>query len=59
MHDISARAKLPGDLMTFALPFNFLKNIYENMNESFLTTHQWDVIQQRILKGNEKGNSTL
>lgn len=55
MHDISARAKLPGDIMTFALPFNFLKNIYENMNESFLTTHQWDVIQQRILKGNEKG----
>ncbi|MGE5430409.1 MAG: DUF169 domain-containing protein [Syntrophomonadaceae bacterium] len=50
MHDISARARLPKDLMTFSLPFNFLKKIYENLNETFLTTHQWEVIRQRIIK---------
>lgn len=52
MHDISARAKLPKDLMTFSLPFNFLTKIYKNLNESFITTHQWDNIRQRIIKGN-------
>lgn len=59
MHDISARAKLPKDLMTFALPFNFLKRIYENLNESFLTTHQWDVIHNRIVKEDKQGEQSL
>ncbi|MCU7494167.1 MAG: DUF169 domain-containing protein [Ignavibacteria bacterium] len=54
MHDISARAKLPADLMTFALPFNFLRKIHESLNESFLSTHQWEVIRQRIMKGDEE-----
>ncbi|MGE5363161.1 MAG: DUF169 domain-containing protein [Bacteroidota bacterium] len=48
MHDISARARLPKDLMTFALPYSFLKKMYDNMNESFFITHQWETIRNRI-----------
>jgi uncharacterized protein (DUF169 family) len=48
LHDISARARLPKDLMTLAIPFDFLSEVWPEINESFLKTEQWKKIVNRI-----------
>jgi hypothetical protein len=47
-HDISARARLPKDLMTLAIPFDFLTELWKEINESFFITEQWKRIIHRI-----------
>jgi uncharacterized protein (DUF169 family) len=49
-HDISARARLPKELMSFTLPFDLLVDMWKNINESFLRTGQWAKIAQRFQK---------
>jgi hypothetical protein len=45
--DIAARTRMPADLLSFALPFTFLKKLAEFLPESFVTTHNWQTIQER------------
>lgn len=47
-HDISARARLPKEIMSLTLPFGLLVDMWKNMNESFLRTERWAKIAQRI-----------
>lgn len=48
LHDIFARARLPKELMSFALPFDLLELMWKEMKESFLYTERWANIAQRI-----------
>ena len=54
LHDISARARLPKELMTFTLPFNLLIEMWKDIKGSFLYTERWDKIAQRFKKNSYK-----
>jgi hypothetical protein len=47
LNDLSARTRLPKELMTFALPYNLLLEMYNNIEESFLITGTWEKISNR------------
>jgi uncharacterized protein (DUF169 family) len=49
MHDISARAKLPRDLLTLAMPFELVYEIYNEIDNSFIITDNWKKIKERNL----------
>ncbi len=53
LHDVSARANLPADLMTLTLPFDLLVEIWKDIKKSFLITGTWDKIARRIARDNE------
>ena len=46
--DPSARKCTKGDLVTFAIPINKFMAIIDQMEESFLATDTWKIIQRRI-----------
>ena len=46
--DIAARTRMPADLLSYALPFQFLKKLAGFLPESFMTTHNWGTIKERI-----------
>jgi uncharacterized protein (DUF169 family) len=48
MHDISARARLPKELMTLALPWALLVEMVQEIEGSFLNTGQWAKLVQRF-----------
>ncbi len=45
--DISARTRMPADLLSFAMPYSFLKKLAGFLPESFVTTHNWGTIKAR------------
>jgi len=47
LHDISARGRLPKELMTFTVPLNLLISMYKDMEQSFLCTERWNNLAQR------------
>ena len=46
--DIAARIRMPADLLSFAMPYAFLKKLAGFLPESFVTTHNWETIKNRI-----------
>ncbi len=48
MFDVTARAFVPKDILTFAVPMNKFTRMVENMDESFLITTSWAKIKKRI-----------
>lgn len=46
--DIAARTRMPAELLSFAMPYDFLKKLSAFLPESFLTTHNWNTIRERI-----------
>lgn len=48
MFDPSARMCLPGNLLSFAVPITKFMEMIDQMEESFLITGTWKVIQKRI-----------
>jgi len=50
LHDISVRARLPKELMTFAMPFSLLLEMYKDIKKSFIYTERWDNLVQRFRK---------
>ncbi len=48
LHDISARARLPQDLMTLSMPFDLLVEMWGELDKSFLKGEQWETIVRRI-----------
>lgn len=48
LFDISARTRMPKDLLSFAMPYAFLKKLAEILPESFTTTENWRTIKNRI-----------
>jgi len=46
--DIAARTRMPADLLSFAMPYAFLKKLAGFLPESFITTHSWGTIKNRI-----------
>lgn len=47
LFDISARTRLPKDLLSFAMPYAFLKKLSEILPESFVTTENWGTLKAR------------
>jgi len=45
--DIAARTRMPADLLSFAMPYSFLKKLAGFLPESFVTTHNWGIIKDR------------
>lgn len=48
LHDISARSRLPKDLMTFTVPLSLFLDMGRHIDGSFLTTGAWRKIADRI-----------
>lgn len=46
--DIAARTRMPADLLSYAMPWPFLKKLAGFLPESFVTTHNWETIKERI-----------
>lgn len=47
LFDISARTRMPKDLLSFAMPFSFLKKLAAILPESFVTTENWATVKAR------------
>lgn len=47
LFDIAARTRLPHDLLSFATPYSFLKNLAAILPESFMTTENWKTLKAR------------
>lgn len=47
LFDIAARTRMPSDLLSFAMPYTFLKKLAKFLPESFVTTHNWKTIKER------------
>lgn len=50
LHDISARARLPKDIMSLTVPLSLFIEMGRDMEESFLSTEQWQKVAGRIEK---------
>ena len=48
LFDLAARTRMPQELLSFALPYAFLKKMAEAASDSFLTTENWKTIKERI-----------
>jgi hypothetical protein len=48
MFDVSARPYVPGGVLTFAAPMQKFARMVANMEESFLITHSWQKVRQRL-----------
>jgi uncharacterized protein (DUF169 family) len=48
MFDVSARPHVPDDVLTFAAPMSKFIRMVDNMEESFLITPSWALVQKRI-----------
>jgi len=48
MFDISARPYVRADELTFAVPMIKFETMIQNMEESFLTTESWKMVQKRL-----------
>ncbi len=48
LHDLSARARLPKDLLSIAYPYPFLKSIWQKLPDTFMQTELWQTIKKRI-----------
>ena len=47
MHDISARLRIPNELMTLTMPYGLLVDIYKDIDNSFIITSNWQKIKDR------------
>jgi hypothetical protein len=48
MFDVSARPRVPANMLTFSVPMKRFHQMIENMDESFLTTESWNTVRDRI-----------
>ncbi len=48
MFDVSARPHVPENVLTFSVPMNKFAAMVGNMDESFLITGSWKMVQKRI-----------
>lgn len=51
LHDISARARLPADLMSLAMPHGVLEAAWRHAPDSFLATERWRRLLGRGVRG--------
>jgi hypothetical protein len=51
MFDVSARPYVPAHTLTFTVPLPRFLEMVANMDESFLITHSWQVVAQRLQAG--------
>jgi len=49
LFDVSARPFVPENALSFSVPIRKLERMVRNMEESFLVTNSWKVVQKRIL----------
>lgn len=47
MHDISARLRLPKELMTMTMPWEMVEEMADHLDSSFIITENWKKIKER------------
>jgi len=55
LFDVSARPWVPHDALSFAVPFAKFTRMVNDMDESFLTTHSWERVKDRMARTARKG----
>jgi uncharacterized protein (DUF169 family) len=50
MFDVSARPFVPGGKLTFTIPMSRFEQMVHNMDESFLITKSWGLVQKRLME---------
>ncbi|MBN2079352.1 MAG: DUF169 domain-containing protein [Spirochaetes bacterium] len=48
MFDVSARPSVPGNTLTFTVPWKKFEAMARDMDESFLITGSWDLVRKRL-----------
>ncbi|MEJ2537316.1 MAG: DUF169 domain-containing protein [Calditrichia bacterium] len=48
MFDVSARPSVPANTLTFTIPANKFESMVNDMDESFLITGSWKLVEQRL-----------
>ena len=54
LFDVSARPFVPENTLSFSVPMRKFERMIQNMEESFLTTNSWRLIQKRIQEDHSK-----
>lgn len=54
LFDPSARKCVKETILTFTVPIYLFMKMMDNMEQSFLGTHTWDIIKKRIASGNTR-----
>ncbi len=49
LHDVSVRKNLPKDMMSLTMPYNLFMEVYNNINDSFIMTENWEKLKCRNL----------
>jgi hypothetical protein len=47
MFDISARTRMPQDLLSLSMPYSFLKKLAASLPDSFISTESWKTVKAR------------
>lgn len=47
LFDLSARTRMPYDLLSYAMPYTFLKKLAGFLPESFISTETWNTVKER------------
>lgn len=50
LFDPSARKCIKENILSFSVPYKRFEEMAKNMNESFLITHAWGILQKRMVK---------
>jgi hypothetical protein len=50
MFDVSARPCVPDNVLTFAVPMKRFEQMVLNMDQSFLTTESWSLVEKRLAR---------
>lgn len=48
MFDISARTRMPHDILSLAMPYSFLKKMAVSLPDSFISTESWKTVRKRL-----------
>jgi len=51
LFDVSARPRVPKNILSFAIPLPLLEEMYSNIDGSFLYTKSWKKVYKRIVAG--------
>ncbi len=49
LHDVSVRKSLPKELMSLSMTYDLFMEVYNNINDSFIATENWEKLKRRNL----------
>ncbi len=49
LYDVSVRKNLPKELMSLSMTYDLFMEVYNNINDSFIVTENWEKLKRRNL----------